>query len=82
MTDGPRVTVRYWAAARAAAGTTRDEHHAADVEALRGSLVEAHPDLAPVLAVASLLVDGRSARPGQLLQDGAVVEVLPPFAGG
>ena len=40
------------------------------------------PALAPVLALSSLLVDGRVARGPVDLVDGTVVEVLPPFAGG
>jgi molybdopterin converting factor small subunit len=35
-----------------------------------------------VLRVSSLLVDGQAADERQLLHDGAVIDVLPPFAGG
>lgn len=79
------VTVRYWAGARAAAGVATDllpyagEVTVADVLADAARL---HPDLGPVLEVASVLLDGTRAEPGRLLGAGAVVEVLPPFAGG
>ena len=42
----------------------------------------AHPDLATVLPVCSVLVDGLATEPADPLPAGAVVEVLPPFAGG
>lgn len=85
------ITVRYWAAARAAAGVDDDQFDTlpADPASLRARLAAAHPDLAPVLAVSTLLVDGiaqpaAADRPGDYsdLIGGSVVEVLPPFAGG
>ena len=46
----------------------------------------AEPELAAVLARSSFLVDGEQAGHGPArdvrLRDGAVIEVLPPFAGG
>jgi molybdopterin converting factor small subunit len=41
-----------------------------------------HPGLAAVTAVSTLLVDGRATHRDHELPDGAVLEVLPPFAGG
>ena len=41
-----------------------------------------HTGLARVLAVASVLVDGRVADQECALTEGMVIEVLPPFAGG
>ena len=79
------VTVRYWAAAKAAAGRAEDAVEARSVaEALEAAQRTHGPDLARVLSVASVLVDGvrvekNDPRP---LGEGAVVEVLPPFAGG
>jgi ThiS family. len=78
------VTVRYWAAARAAAGQDEESLPAHDLGELLGRIVERH-DIDRVLSVCSLLVDGAPVRRddvGYLLVDGAVVDVLPPFAGG
>ncbi|HEX6917404.1 MAG TPA: MoaD/ThiS family protein [Phycicoccus sp.] len=77
------VTVRYWAGARAAAGVeTETVPGAATVGELVDVLATARPALAPVLAVASLLVDGRAGSGRDPIPPGALVEVLPPFAGG
>ena len=84
------VLVRYWAAAKAAAGLPEERFpHEADLGTLLDAVRARHgPDgkLADVLARCSYLVDevspGRRA-PGEVpLPDGAVVDVLPPFAGG
>jgi sulfur-carrier protein len=81
------VTVRYFAGARAAAGLAQESvalAPGAGVDALLGGLSERHgAALARVLQVCSVLVDG--VQPGdrtQPLAPGAVVDVLPPFAGG
>ena len=77
------VTVRYWAGARAAAGVeTETVPGAATVGELVDVLAAARPALGPVLAVASLLVDGRAGSGLDPIPPGALVEVLPPFAGG
>ena len=77
------VTVRYWAGARSAAGVDAETVPALPtVGDLSAALIAARPALAPVLPVCSLLVDGLAAGPGDPLPAGAVVEVLPPFAGG
>lgn len=77
------TTVRYWAGARAAAGVDGETFGGLTTLAdLTAAMTDAHPDLAPVLPVCSLLVDGLVADAGDVLPDGAVVEVLPPFAGG
>jgi molybdopterin synthase sulfur carrier subunit len=86
------VTVRYWAAARAAAGVEQDELAVgegmtlADVLAGVSALHADRPRLAAVVAVCSVLVGERpvgSADPAQVaLHPGDVVELLPPFAGG
>lgn len=81
-------TLRYWAAAKAAAGTAEEAYAA---ETLADALDDArarHPDarFAEVLARCSFLVDGDPvggrAHASVALRDGGVVEVLPPFAGG
>jgi molybdopterin synthase sulfur carrier subunit len=79
-TAGP-VVVRFWAGARRAAGHAEESAHAATVGELRAQL-SARPALRPVVAVASYLVDSLPATDATLLTPGAVVDVLPPFAGG
>lgn len=84
------VTLRYWAAAKEAAGLAEEEF--ADVASLSELLEQAvsrRPDdgrLARVLSRCAYLVDGDPVglRPHEavLLPAGAVVEALPPFAGG
>ncbi len=114
------VTLRYWAAAKDAAGVAEEKVEArtlaealgAGVEAARARAVQAghgrpgqqasgqeasgreasgHGEPGPerlslVLSRSSFLIDGQPAgtrrREDVLLADGAVVEVLPPFAGG
>jgi molybdopterin synthase sulfur carrier subunit len=78
------VTVRYFAGARAAVGVDTETRDAGSLEQLVGQLVDAHGErLERVLTACSFLVDGTSTRDRSLvLEPGAVVDVLPPFAGG
>ncbi|MFR9801568.1 MoaD/ThiS family protein [Pseudonocardia sp. RS010] len=81
------VTVRYFAAARAAAGRdaeTVEVPREAGVASLAELLAERHgPELARVLARCSYLVDEVAVRDTErVLPEAAVVDVLPPFAGG
>ncbi|HSU73407.1 MAG TPA: MoaD/ThiS family protein [Terrabacter sp.] len=76
------VTVRYWAAARAAAGTDSDSQAGDTVGAVVDAAVRSHPDLERVVRVASFLLDGRKVGRDEPVAAGATVEVLPPFAGG
>ena len=77
------VTVRYWAGARAAAGVEQDEvADAGTVGAALAAVTALHPALEPVVAVSTLLLDGRAVDRSAALADGALLEVLPPFAGG
>lgn len=77
------VTVRYWAGARAAAGVDSDAvAGCATVAEAVAAVTRLHPSLAPVVAVSSLLLDGRPASRTAELPPGALLEVLPPFAGG
>lgn len=85
------ITVRYWAGARAAAGTSEDVFEAApgltlaDVVAL---VLERHPTerMARTVAACSVLLGEQpvaSRDPGAVVvPPGSVVELLPPFAGG
>lgn len=82
-------TVRYWAAAKAAAGTAEEPYAAATLaEALDAARAvhAANPDFARVLLRCSFLVDGDPVGTRDhgtvALAEGGTVEVLPPFAGG
>ncbi len=78
------VTVRYFAGARAAAGVDTEQRSAGTLDELVRDLAEHHGEkLAKVLPACSFLVDGTTTRdPALVLAPGAVVDVLPPFAGG
>ena len=80
------LTVRYFAAARAAAGTESETVRVevgTTVGALADLLAERSPELARVLKRCSFLCDGIAVRDEALtLIDGQIVDVLPPFAGG
>ena len=78
------VTVRYFAGARAVSGTNTESREAESLDQLVGQIVDAHGDrMARVLTACSFLVDGTTTRDRSMrLSPGAVVDVLPPFAGG
>ena len=78
------VTVRYFAGARAAAGVDTETCEAATLDERVGRVVAAHGErLERVLTACSFLVYGTQTRDRALpLGPGAVVDVLPPFAGG
>jgi len=89
---GGTVVVRYWAAARAAAGIDSETLLVGDGTTLRDVLDrvrKAHPDrprLPEVIGVCSILVGERpvgSTDPADVpIRAGDTVELLPPFAGG
>jgi sulfur-carrier protein len=81
--------IRYWAAAKAAAGTAEEPYSAETLAAALQGAQERRPDdgrFAQVLASCALLVAGwpvgRRDPATVALAEGDVVEVLPPFAGG
>jgi molybdopterin converting factor small subunit len=87
-----QVTLRYWAAARAAAGTDSDAIEVTGPVSL-ADLVEraraAHADssrFSDVLSCCSVMVGDRPVTSGDpagvIVAPGATVEFLPPFAGG
>lgn len=86
------VTVRYWAAARAAAGVESDVFPVTDTTTLADvlagvrSLHADRPRLSEVVGVCSVLVGEQpvgSSDPSRVpLRAGQTVELLPPFAGG
>ncbi len=89
-TGGVAVTVRYWAAARAAAGRAEDRvDGVTTVQQALEAARQLHRDddrFARVLAISSVLLGDRPVQrdqlDGVLISAGDVVEVLPPFAGG
>ncbi len=86
------VTLRYWAAAKEAAGIAEEKISAETLaEALaaarsNGRDTDRDARLAAVLARSSFLIDGNpvgSRAPESVaLTEACVIEVLPPFAGG
>ena len=80
----PTVTVRYFAGARAASGVDTESRDARTLDELVGQIVDAHGEkLERVLTACSFLVDGTQTHTrAAALGPGAVVDVLPPFAGG
>lgn len=83
LSQKPYATVRYWAAARAAAGVAHEQLPGSTVAELLAQALVRHPALAPVLAKSSLLLDGLAVHDrSEAINDGVTLEVLPPFAGG
>ena len=82
-----RLRVRYFAAARAAAGTSQEEiavRADATVQDVLDALGARHgEELTRVLKACSFLLDGMAVRDrAAMLTDGNELDVLPPFAGG
>ena len=85
----PHVRVRYWAAAKDAAGVS-EETISADTlsEALRAVQAQRPGDsrFAKVISCSSFLIDdkpvGKRDPSTVYLSPGMAIEVLPPFAGG
>ncbi|MEU3243565.1 MULTISPECIES: MoaD/ThiS family protein [unclassified Streptomyces] len=80
-------TVRYWAAAKAAAGVAEEPYDAGTLAEALDEVRERHPgELVRVLRRCSFLIDGApvGTRGHETvpLAEGGTVEVLPPFAGG
>ncbi|WP_030924542.1 MoaD/ThiS family protein [Streptosporangium amethystogenes] len=79
-------TVRYWAAAKDAAGIAEEPFEAETLAELMTKITPGREELARVLKRSSFLVNGdpvgRRAHQTIVLAEGATVEVLPPFAGG
>ena len=81
-----QLTVRYFAAARAAANAETETlrvEPGTTVAALVEQLGARGPELARVLQRCSFLCDGIAVRDEAVnLTDGQTIDVLPPFAGG
>lgn len=83
------ATIRYWAAAKDAAGVDEERYDAATLAEVLDLARGRHAGdtrFADVLGYCSFLVDGAPVgsrgHADVLLADGATVEALPPFAGG
>ncbi|MGW0159523.1 MoaD/ThiS family protein [Mycobacterium sp. NPDC003323] len=81
-----QISIRYFAAARAAAGIETETLRCptgTTVHTLVERLSGRGPELAKVLARCSFLVDGIAVRDKAVaLETTQTVDVLPPFAGG
>ncbi len=81
--------VRYFAGARAAAGTDEETVRLeanttpVDAAAVIDALHDRHTSLASVLPACSFLLAGLAVRDRSVaVPDGSTLDVLPPFAGG
>lgn len=91
MNETEVIRVRYWAAARSAAGVAAEDVVVAGpvtLAELREEVIGRHPDgrLPDVIKVCSVLVGERPVSSGDpaavVVRPGDTVEFLPPFAGG
>lgn len=81
--EGPAVTVRYFAAAREAAGTASERLVAGTVQGVLDAAVSRHgPGLAAVLGMSRVWVDGEPTPLEKVLAGGEEVAILPPVSGG
>jgi len=78
-----RVTVRYFAAAKAATGVAEEVREAEEGTTV-GALLDAWgAEPGRVFARCSFIVNGvATTQRDRVLADGDLVDVLPPFAGG
>lgn len=77
------VTIRLFAAARAAAGLSETSAEAGSLDGILAALSERYPALESVLPRCSYLIDGAVVHGlNTPVSGGATVDVLPPFAGG
>lgn len=83
-----KCSVRYWAAAKDAAGTAEETVEASTLQEALDTVRHLRGDdrFQRVLGISSFLVDEKpvGSRPhGEVVvTEGSVIEVLPPFAGG
>ncbi|MFJ9519136.1 MoaD/ThiS family protein [Kitasatospora sp. NPDC101801] len=82
-------TLRYWAAAKAAAGVAEEPYLAATLGEALAEVRQRHgdnPQLLRILTHCSYLVDGHQVGTRDHttvpLTEGGTIEALPPFAGG
>lgn len=83
-----KCTVRYWAAAKDAAGTAEETVEANTLQEALDTVRHLREEgrFQRVLGISSLLVDekpvGSRDHSEIAVTEGSVIEVLPPFAGG
>jgi sulfur-carrier protein len=79
----PNATVRYWAAAQAKAGVDQDTFSGQSIADLIDQILTHRPEVETVLTRCSFLLDGVAVHDrSQSINEGSILEVLPPFAGG
>lgn len=79
----PVVTLRYFAAAREAAGTGREDGEGATVAEVLGAARTRHGErFGEVLEASRVWLNGEPAPAETPLADGDEVAVLPPVSGG
>jgi len=79
------VTVRFFAAAKAATGCAEAQVPQGTIEQICAGLMHDFANLVTVLPACSFLVDGAQPLDGikdTLVHKGSSLDVLPPFAGG
>jgi len=80
------VTVRFWAAARAATGVETAFVAAGGLTGVIDVVTTKYPELSALLPRCSLLLDGVAVGREDVASThapiGATLEILPPFAGG
>ena len=77
------VEVRFFAAARAAAGVDSANFTPATFEAIIAQATHANPTLAHIVSQCSFLLDSVAVHDMSIaVKEGSVIDVLPRFAGG
>jgi molybdopterin converting factor small subunit len=79
------IRVRYWGSAREAAGRAEDIVEAADLRGAVAAVADRYGErFRRIVEMSTIVVDGTRLPPHAHVevQDGSVVEVMPPFAGG
>jgi len=76
------ATVRYFAAAEEMAGRSHEVRSETTLGELRVALAAERPGLGGILPRCAVLVDGTRVDDTTKISADALVDVLPPFAGG
>ena len=77
------IEIRYFAAARAAAGVSTSTCSPGTLASILGQISSGNPELERVIAQCSFLVDAIAAHDlNMTINAGSVIDVLPRFAGG